>query len=55
MTNANEHQAVTSPIAAHVIAMLPERRLRHPLVRQNPASTGNAVIDIATPRNRANT
>ena len=52
-TNANRHQAVTSSIAAQLSATTPSSvfsMLRSVRMR---ASTGNAVIDIATPMNSA--
>src|SRR5687768_9398365 len=52
-TNASRHHAVTSSIAAHVKATAPSfvRVMRRS--DRMRASTGNAVIDIAIPRNSA--
>ena len=54
MASAIRNHAVTSSIAAHAIASEPIGRL---IIRRSArirASTGNAVIDIATPMNSAN-
>ena len=48
---ASRHQAVTSSMAAQVRASLPSGVLVMPWSDRIRASTGNAVIDIATPRN----
>ena len=52
-TNAKRHQAVTSSIAAQLIATTPngvDSIFRSVRIR---ARTGNAVIDIAIPMNNA--
>ncbi len=54
MASAIRNHAVTSSTAAHAIASEPIGRL---IIRRSArilASTGNAVIDIDTPMNRAN-
>ena len=54
MASAIRNHAVTSSTAAHAIASDPIGRL---IIRRSArilASTGNAVIDIATPMNSAN-
>jgi len=54
LDSAIRNQAVTSSIAAHAIVSAPTGRL---IIRRSArirASTGNAVIDIETPMNRAN-
>ena len=54
MTNGRMHHAVTSPMAAHTIAMLPAGVRVIPRSFRIRASTGNAVMLIAMPRNSAN-
>ena len=53
-TSASRIQAITSLIAAQVRAATPSSVLVSPRSVRIRASTGNAVIDIATPMNSAN-
>ncbi len=53
VASAIRNQAVTSSIAAQAIASEPTGRLSIRRSARIRASTGNAVIDIATPMNRA--
>ncbi len=53
-TSANRHQAVTSSAAAQEMAIAPNGVRLMPRSVKMRASTGNAVIDMATPMNRAN-
>ena len=52
-TNANRHHAVTSSMAAQPRANTPSGVLSMPRSVRMRASTGNAVIDMATPMNSA--
>ena len=52
-TNASRHQAVTSSVAAQPRAMIPSCVLCIRRSVRMRARTGNAVIDMATPMNRA--
>ena len=54
VASAIRNHAVTSSIAAQAIASEPTGRLSIRRSARIRASTGNAVIDIATPMNRAN-
>ncbi len=54
VASAIRNHAVTSSIAAHAIVSAPTGRLSMRRSARILASTGNAVIDIATPMNRAN-
>ena len=53
-TSASRHQAVTSPSAAHPIAVLPSSLPFRPRSVMIRASTGKAVTLIAIPVNNAN-
>ena len=52
-TSASKHHAVTSSAAAHVRATTPSSVWLMPRSVRMRASTGKAVIDIATPMNSA--
>src|SRR5262245_9660714 len=52
-THASRHHAVTSSTAAHVRAIMPSSDRVMPRSARILASTGNAVIDMATPQNNA--
>ena len=54
VASAIRNQAVTSSIAAQAIVSAPTGRLIMRRSARIRASTGNAVIDIETPMNRAN-
>ena len=54
IASAIRNHAVTSSIAAHAIVSAPTGRLSIRRSDRILASTGNAVIDIATPMNSAN-
>ena len=53
-TNASRHHAIASLIAAQVSAIVPRRVCCSPRSCRIRASTGNAVIDIATPTKSMN-
>ncbi len=52
-TKASRHQAVTSSVAAQPRAMIPNRVCCIRRSVKMRANTGNAVIEVATPMNRA--